>query len=106
VSPFFFVDAQTRHGNVPSATLRLLSASSSQHTPQNRVVFLKACPVKARLEPGRDADAFGDHASDRNLLCVPPGDRLSEIVRTQPSGADDDAAGSPGGDHFERYEHP
>jgi hypothetical protein len=43
--PFFFVDAQTRHGNVLSATLQLLSASSSQHTPQNRVILLKAFPV-------------------------------------------------------------
>jgi uncharacterized membrane protein required for colicin V production len=43
--PFFFVDAQTRHGNVLSATLQLLSACSSQHSPQNRVILLKAFPV-------------------------------------------------------------
>jgi hypothetical protein len=93
-------------GGQCSPSSPLLSASSSQRTPQNRVIFLEAFPVKARVGPGRDADAFWDHAPDRNLFSVPLGDRFFEIIRTQPSGADDDAAGRPGGDHFERYEHP
>src|SRR5207244_3500583 len=95
--------APTHHGVVDVVGCR--PSTSSESTPQDGVVFLETLPIEPRLGSSRDGDALWDDAPDRNSFCLPPGNRLFEIVRPEPSGADDDTAGRAGRNHLERHLH-
>src|SRR5438874_8716963 len=64
--------------------------------------MVESVPVEACVWAGGDPDPFWDHSPDRELLFLPPGDRLREVVGAESCRADDDAPWGSAGNHLER----
>src|SRR5882724_78322 len=74
-----YINAAAIHSNsLENAASDL--ATCTQRVPQDPAVLVEPLPVEARLRASCDAHSFRDHAPNGNLLCLPPGDRLIEIV--------------------------